>query len=170
VITDEGKITSHGHADAGVEPSQNFLTNFFIPQELKTHIISLVKEHMFIHEVKEPTDAAVRRLARRLAPATIEELANLATADIQGSFQYKTPTAEYANAQALLQKALELDVKDAKPKPLLLGRDLLEIGFKPGKHIGSILKEIEELQLDGHITSEEEARAYAQKLFNTQTT
>lgn len=43
------------------------------------------------------------------------------------------------------------------PEPLLKGADLLQMGLKPGKRIGEILKEEFELQLQGKIDSREAA-------------
>ena len=47
-----------------------------------------------------------------------------------------------------------------------MGRDLLEIGFKQGKEVGEVLKEITELQLDGKIVSHEQAQEYAKSILN----
>ncbi|MCR5028685.1 MAG: CCA tRNA nucleotidyltransferase [Fibrobacter sp.] len=43
------------------------------------------------------------------------------------------------------------------PEPLLKGADLLQMGLKPGKRVGEILKEEFELQLQGKIDSREAA-------------
>ena len=45
------------------------------------------------------------------------------------------------------------------PPPLLTGRDLIELGMKPGPAFGRILKKVEDLQLEGKISSREEALA-----------
>ncbi len=45
------------------------------------------------------------------------------------------------------------------PPPLLNGRDLIAIGLKPGVEFGRILKEVEDLRLEGKISSREEAIA-----------
>jgi len=45
--------------------------------------------------------------------------------------------------------ATELEIKNSGPQPILLGRHLLNLGMKPGPHMGEILKAAFEAQLDG---------------------
>jgi len=53
--------------------------------------------------------------------------------------------------------AESLNVFTNPPEPLLKGADLLQMGLKPGKRVGEILKEEFELQLQGKIDSREAA-------------
>ncbi len=161
VTTDKtGKITSRGHEDTGIEPAQKVLDMLFIKKDLAERVLKLVKHHMFIHNNSEPGDSAIRRLASKVYPGTIKELANLATADKRGTGQ---GVRDYDKADDILKRAEELSVQESKPTPLIMGRDLLEIGFKPGPKIGEVLKEIEELQLEGNITTSEQAKEYARR-------
>ena len=48
-----------------------------------------------------------------------------------------------------LERARALGVEHEAPKPILLGRHLLDLGVAPGPRMGLILKEIYERQLDG---------------------
>ena len=54
-------------------------------------------------------------------------------------------------------------VTECAPAPLLLGRHLLALGMEPGKRIGEITKAVYELQLDGTVTTVEDALAAAHK-------
>jgi len=45
---------------------------------------------------------------------------------------------------------------------LLTGDDLIALGFTPGKIIGEILQSLEDEQLEGRITTQEEANKYVQ--------
>jgi tRNA nucleotidyltransferase (CCA-adding enzyme) len=65
-----------------------------------------------------------------------------------------------------LERARELGVDRSPPKPLLLGRHLLALGMQPGPEMGTLLKQIYEKQLDGEITSVEEARALASQMLH----
>ena len=60
----------------------------------------------------------------------------------------------------LLDFLHELDGEPAVPPPLLTGKDLIDLGYKPGPGMGKILKKISDLQLDGVLTSREEAIKY----------
>ena len=52
---------------------------------------------------------------------------------------------------------------EAAPQPYLTGKMLMDLGVKPGKQMGEIIKKSFELQLDGKITNAEEALKWAKK-------
>ena len=76
-----------------------------------------------------------------------------------------TPREFYAGddgfPEKLWQAAADLDLLDAAPQPFLMGKMLMEMGFKPGKQMGEIIKQSFELQLDGKIKNAEDAIAWA---------
>ncbi len=53
------------------------------------------------------------------------------------------------------------------PKPLLLGRHLLALGVTPGPRIGAVLKQVYERQLDGEVTTVEQAQALAEDILRS---
>jgi tRNA nucleotidyltransferase (CCA-adding enzyme) len=59
------------------------------------------------------------------------------------------------------EKTRALNLKNGPPAAILKGRHLLEAGIEPGPQIGEILRRVYELQLDGAVTSLEEAIAAA---------
>ena len=77
-----------------------------------------------------------------------------------------TPRKYYAAAGApefpeqLWQAAADLDLLNAAPQPFLMGKMLMDLGFKPGKQMGETIKQSFELQLDGKIKNAEEAIAW----------
>ena len=64
------------------------------------------------------------------------------------------------NWEFLKKKLEEYGQEDIRPKPLLTGEDLLTLGFLPGPLIGKILEEVKELQLEGELSSGEQALAW----------
>ena len=70
-----------------------------------------------------------------------------------------------ATAKALRAKAAELPPEVLKPAPLVTGHDLLALGFAQGPLLGQVLRELEELQLEERLQSQEEALAYARAQF-----
>ena len=66
-------------------------------------------------------------------------------------------------ATALWNSAAKYNLLDAAPQPFLTGKKLMDLGVKPGKHMGEIIKQSFELQLDGKITSAEEAAEWARQ-------
>jgi tRNA nucleotidyltransferase (CCA-adding enzyme) len=66
-----------------------------------------------------------------------------------------------------LERARALGVEHEAPKPLLLGRHLLALGLEPGPQIGVILRQVYERQLDGEITTTEQALAVANDILRS---
>ncbi len=95
------------------------------------------------------TPRAVRRLAVRLDPASIHQLTPLMQADTGGRHMWTDAFAHEVN-----RIAAEVAVEDSKPKPILMGRHLVELGETPGPHFGPVLKDAYEAQLDGELTEE----------------
>lgn len=121
-----GRITSHGHAAAGVEPAGALLRGTGCSEGLISRITPLVKEHMCCMD--RPTKPAVRRLARRLVPATMAELAIVCGADRAGRGD---PDAGNP-AAAWLEMGRGLSVEERPAKGLLTGDHLIAAGMKPG--------------------------------------
>jgi len=103
------------------------------------------------------TDKAVRRLARRLDPATIDELAEVIQADRDGRGFAVTEGRKDEGPVTLRAHARRLEVSDGRPVPVVLGRHLLAAGCPPGKEMGRLLAFLYERQLDGAFTTVEEA-------------
>jgi tRNA nucleotidyltransferase (CCA-adding enzyme) len=145
---------SPGHEVAGGPISEGFLRRIGAPLELTAPVGALVVNHLAHHHGQtEFTDASVRRLARRLAPATIDELAVVMLADHAG----RPPliSAEtLARIEQLRTKAHALALERAAPRPLVLGRHLLALGRKPGPDFKPLLDAAFEAQLDGAFADE----------------
>ena len=57
-----------------------------------------------------------------------------------------------------------MDVQAAAPKPLVMGRHLLDMGLAPGPQFSALLGACYEAQLDGIITTLDEGCALVKKL------
>ena len=163
----DGRIRSLNHEEEGVAPSAAFLDRLNIHsidgRDVRAQVLGLVAHHLkpgMLYKVRhELTDGAFRRLAQK---ANLELLARVAKSDCLG----RTGTFDCSAMDWFLEKARELGVDRSPPKPLLLGRHLLELGMTPGPGIGALLKQVYEKQLDGEITSTEEAVALASQIVN----
>ena len=80
-----------------------------------------------------------------------------------------TPREFYASAgdrnfpENLWDAAANLDLLEAAPQPYLYGKMLMDMGVKPGKQMGEIIKQSFELQLDGKIACTGDAIAWAKE-------
>lgn len=150
--------TSPGHEAAGAGPAETFLQRIGAPLDHAPSITPLVANHM-VHHHGGPEGLgpnAIRRLARRLQPATLADLAAVMRADARGR-----PPLDGSDSQPqidrLLSRAAELDLADAAPRPILLGRHLIASGLKPGPDFKRLLDAAFEAQLDGAFADESSA-------------
>jgi tRNA nucleotidyltransferase (CCA-adding enzyme) len=63
-----------------------------------------------------------------------------------------------------LDRARALGVEHEAPKPILMGRHLIDLGVAPGPRMGEILKAVYELQLDGAVATLDEALIAAREV------
>lgn len=160
LMDEDGKITAYGHQDAGVAPTTSFLESIGAPKGLIERVIPLVKEHMVCAELGsvEVTPRIVRRLANRLAPATISDLSVLVEADISG--RPPKPVGQHRKMIDILRVSLELGVTHDTLKPIIMGRHLIEFGMEPDPVFKKILSACFEAQLDGVFSNFEEGRIF----------
>jgi tRNA nucleotidyltransferase (CCA-adding enzyme) len=146
---------SPGHEAAGGPPTETFLRRIGAPGELLAPVRALVVHHLVHHHGSRGrySDTQVRRLARKLWPATIEELALVMTADSFGRPPLQSPETLTLISQ-LRARASDLAIAEDAPRPLVLGRHLLALGRPPGPGFKPVLDAAFEAQLDGAFRDE----------------
>jgi tRNA nucleotidyltransferase (CCA-adding enzyme) len=166
----DGKWRSHAHDEAGVEPTLSFLDTLGIytldGYDVREQVVQLVRYHLLpgMFYKSQPGDGAFRRLARKVEP---DLLYRVAKADSLGRNPEWLPKEKWFNAEAqewFIERARSLQVEKAAPKPILMGRHLIELGLKPSAEFKKILDAVYEMQLDGQITNLEEAIAEARTI------
>jgi tRNA nucleotidyltransferase (CCA-adding enzyme) len=154
---------SPGHEAAGGPLTETFLKRIGSPLELIEFVRPLVVNHLAHHHGNiEFSDTSVRRLARRLAPASIDQLGAVMRADHDGRPPLRSDETLQRIA-ALRQKACDLALAATAPKPLLLGRHLLALGMKPSPDFKPLLDAAFEAQLDGTFVDEAGGVAWLQR-------
>ena len=161
-IWKDGHWRSPAHDVMGMQPTEKFLRRLTDEASLIEKVTVLVREHlrpsMLYNDREKVTPGAIRRLALRVS---IPELLLVAEADHFGRTTEDALRREFPAKQWLLDQASKLDVRDEKPKPLLKGRHLLQLGMRPGPQMGKVLEEAFALQLDGAIVDFDGAKAWA---------
>lgn len=146
--------TSPGHEAAGGPLAEVFLRRLGAPLRFDAPVRALVVNHLaHQHGQTEFSDSAVRRLARRLHPATVDDLAAVMRADANGRPPLQSPEV-HQRIDELLEKARRLELERLAPKPILQGRHLLALGMKAGPEFTPILEAAFEAQLDGAFADE----------------
>jgi tRNA nucleotidyltransferase (CCA-adding enzyme) len=160
---EDGRIRSRGHEEAGLAPTRALLDRWnvhaLLGYDVREQVLALVAHHLkpgqLYDERDRVGDGAIRRLARRCEP---DLLYRVAKADCLG----RRPGVFAPVAMEWFRERVRaLDVAVRPPEPILRGRDLVALGAAPGPEIGRVLQAVYEKQLDGALTTLDEARAEA---------
>ncbi len=159
-IRKDGKYISYGHEKTGLEITRRFLEKLTNQSGFIKQILPLVAEHMWpivlAKDKEKVSDGAIRRLATRTAPASIQELVWVGEADQRGcgvALEKRkekdfSATGEFLSGQWLLDRADQLGIKKEKPAALTRGQDWIDWGCQKeyGKNIGELIKLAEKLR------------------------
>jgi len=156
-----GHIRSLGHDEAGIKPTLSFLRRLTNEERILREVPPLVKCHMqpFALWKSRAGDAAIRRLAMKVV--RIDRLLRVARADDEGRPPEMSGGTSAGEDLAWLAAAAErLKIAAKAPKPILMGRDLIAMGFKPSVQFGKWLNDCFEAQLDGKFADHDGAVDY----------
>jgi len=163
----DGRIRSMEHEEAGVAPTHAFLDRLNIHSlgsfDLRGQVVQLVAHHLapshFYKNREQVGDGAFRRLARKLE---LDLLHRVCLADCRArTGEFDTDAQEW-----FIARVRSLGVEKRPPAPVLMGRHLLALGLEPGPLIGRVTRAVYEMQLDGRVTTLEEALAAARLLLD----
>lgn len=130
--------TFYNHDHVGGRMTRTILTRLRYPKKVVEKAALLVDQHMFFYNVGEVTDAAVRRLLKRVGKENIDDLLDLRVGDRLGSGVPKAVPYKMRHLKYMIDK---VSGDPVSVKMLAVsGNDLLtELCLKPGPAIGSIL-------------------------------
>ncbi len=160
----DGRIRSPNHEPAGVPLTLAWLDRLNLHTldgfDVRRQVVGLVGYHLapgMWHKSPSPVgNAAFRRLAQKV---DLELLSRLARADCRG----RTGEFDCSAMDWFLERAEALGVEHRPPAPLLMGRHLLALGMEPGPEVGRVLRDVYERQLEGTVTTLDEAIAAARE-------
>lgn len=147
-VDETGRIRFSGHDDLGAEMAQTILRRLRFSNEFISEVVEMVAYHMRFMNVQGMRTA---RLKRFMARPTFEQEMELHRIDCASSNGFTD------NYDFLRSKAEEFSQAPIIPPPLLNGRDLLALGFPAGPKMGELLTSVQTLQLEGTLTTREEA-------------
>jgi tRNA nucleotidyltransferase (CCA-adding enzyme) len=154
--------TAHARALASASAAEALLARLTNELDVPRKVLPLV-QHLpdvaaLYAQRERVAPGAVRRLALRVP---LSQLAHLsAAAERVDAAARGAPEAAPA-ADWFAEEARRDGVWEGPPQPMLKGRHLLALGLKAGVHLGPILEEAFDLQLDGRLTSESAAIEWA---------
>lgn len=144
------RIRFDRHVPVGTAMARDILTRLRQDNDTVERVCELVAQHLRFADAPRMRPATLKRFLRQ--PHFEDHLA-LHRADCLGSHR------DLALHAFCREHLAALSEEDLRPPPLLRGRDLLEAGYRPGPRMGEILRAIEDGQLDGRLTTPDEAWA-----------
>ncbi|GIW40720.1 MAG: HDIG domain-containing protein [Candidatus Binatia bacterium] len=150
------KITFYGHCTLGAEMAVAVCQRLKRSRATWERVAYLVRNHL---RVLQAPKMRVSTLKRFLAEEGIDELLELVRIDALSS------NGDLSYYEFCRRKREEFGREKLRPAPLLRGRDLLELGFRPGPLFGEILRAVEDAQLEGTLGSREEAVEWVERTY-----
>ncbi len=162
-------IRTVGHDIEGENMAKEFCGRFgihsYMGYPLRKRILKLVKTHHRLSEIYNQRESVTKKAFNRFAKELDGEymlgiLLDVADRNARG----QSPLNDIDEpGRWLLEKFEEFKTSEVI-KPLVMGRDLLSIGFNPGPKLGAVLKRLYEMQLDGEFDKKEEGIKLAEKV------
>src|SRR5438270_8084000 len=142
------RIRFDNHAEIGTKMAEEICRRFRLSNEDTGQVLSLVANHMRFADITRMKESTLKRFFR--LPKFDEQL-ELHRLDCISSHRDLT-LYEFAK-----EKFHALPAEQIRPTPLITGADLIAAGYKPGPMFKELLTAVEDAQLDGSISTKEEA-------------
>lgn len=163
-------VTSPRHDVLGAQMAEQFLKRYrFFSWEgldLPRLVCAIIKTHLRPAELWANRSTVSRKAFGRLAAEVdgeTEMLVLFDQADRAGRNERPIEKLD-EKAEWLMEKFREYRINRETLRPVVQGRDLLGIGFAPGKELGQVLKELHQMQIDGVFETREEGVALAREV------
>ena len=150
-----GRIRFFGHEGVGARMAEEILRRLRFSNDDVGAIVACIANHMAF---KDAPQMRVSTLKRLLARPTFGEELELHRIDCTSSH------GELDIHRFLLAKQAEFSKEEIKPKPLVTGHDLQELGISPGPRMGEILNQLMDEQLEGRLIDRDAALIRAREL------
>ena len=166
VDPDTGIIHFYGHERFSAHLARESLAGYALGKSFLKRLSRLIENHLRPLQLSRGES---REKSRRKLVFDLEEDLSLlllhALADLEAT-RGRDPQPRRTALIALGRELLTIfeQEKESLVKPLLSGRDLIELGMEPGPGMGVIIRLIHKKQIAGTVRTREEARAAAREL------
>jgi poly(A) polymerase len=150
---DEKGVHFYGHVQKGEEIADDIMQRLRFSRAQREIVLALIRQHMVFMNVQKMRPGRLKRFLRMPDFDLHLELHRLDCIASHGMLD----NYEFCHEQLQI-----LAKDDLHPPRLLTGEDLIALGFAPGKIIGEILHALEDEQLEGRITTSDEAKAFVE--------
>lgn len=153
-VTD--RIRFNGHDRIGARMARYICKDLKFSNKQIEIITDLVKEHLKFKDVFKMREATIKRF---LGMPNFDDHLKLHLADCLASHG-STEAYDF-----IVRKLKDYKEEELKPKPLLNGYDLIDLGYPRGPLYSEILESLEEAQLEGIVKNKEDAKNFILKQF-----
>jgi poly(A) polymerase len=152
------RIRFNGHVEAGVRIAEVILARLRFSNEETAQILALIKNHMRFGDILHMKQSTLKRFLR--LPRFDEHLAlhYLDASSAHGDLRLY----DFARTQFHAEPA-----EEHRAAPLLTGADLIAAGYRPSPQFKPMLELAEDAQLEGTITTREQALALIREHYPT---
>lgn len=151
-VEDDGRVRSRGHAEAGIRPACAFLNRLKAPTTLRKQVAILVDCHLEpeMLPAQNAGHKAYRKLARKLAASGVgmDLLEKVARADQLGRTTEKALARSTPGCDEFRKIAKDAAVERTPARDVVMGRHLIELGWKPGPEFKPFLDECRDVQYE----------------------
>ena len=156
-IDPDGGMTYYGHTEQGAEMATAILRRLKRSRATQERVAYLVRYHLRMCMAPRMRAATLKRM---LAEDGFTELLELSRLDALAS-------SSYLGFYHFCRRAMERSsATEIRPPRLLGGDDLIALGFAPGPLFKQILREVEDLQLDGALATRDDAVGYVRENYS----
>jgi poly(A) polymerase len=150
-----GRIRFFGHEGVGARMAEEILRRLRYSNDEVSAITACIANHMAFKDAPNMRVSTLKRLLAR--PTFVEELElhRIDCSSCHGQLDIHS---------FLKAKLNEFSQEEIKPKPLVTGHDLQQLGAKPGPSMGKLLHQLMDEQLEGRFADRTSALARAQEL------
>ena len=171
ITLEDGKITSRGHEEAGIEPTISFLNRLTNNKKLIEQVCKLVELHLApsLFFAAKSSNSAIKRLNNKLVEVelSILDLALINKADTFGRTTIEALNKEAPQYEWIVNKFNDLKLSNKKIEPLIKGIDLINLGYKPNKEFKEILNSCYDYQIDNNVEKKEDVIAYLNQILES---
>lgn len=151
---EEDRIRFSGHDAIGATMSEKILRRLRYSNQMVDDVSAMVKNHMNFMNVQKMRTAKVKRF---MARPTFEDEMKLHRVDCASS------NGITENYDFLRLKEKEFAAEPLIPEPFITGKDLINLGMKPGPQFKQILQDLQTEQLEMQITDRDTAIEFVKK-------
>jgi poly(A) polymerase len=149
------RIRFDGHVEVGVAMGADICRRFRFSNDETHQILALIENHMRFADAERMKTSTLKRFFRI---ENFEEHLALHRMDCMAA------SRNLDHYNFVRDRWLAMPEETVRPKPLITGRELIAAGYKPGAGFREMLRVAEDAQLEGLVSTEEEAlKLVAQK-------